>query len=97
MKPKRGLLTGPKMTHNHSTVTSESCRVIAAAKKCPHVTKIVLGPIASLGPAKARLSFAPVQAGLKIAVRGNGSHQVLYVYTDNLSETQEYLTMEFQK
>lgn len=95
MKAKRGLLTGHKVTKNHSTITKEAGTIIEYAKKCPHVTKIVLGQIAPLGYAKPRLHFVPVLAGLRIGVRGTTSHQVLFVYTHQAEETQKYLQKEF--
>ena len=95
MKAKQGLLTGPKMTHSHSTVTLEASKVIEAAKECPHVTKIVLGQITPLGHAEPRLKFMPIMAGWKVNVRGGSSLQVLFLYTKNLPATQEYIQNEF--
>lgn len=96
MKAKRGLLTGSKMTTNHTTVTAESAKVIEAAKACPLVTKIVLGPIAPLGYAKPRLKFIPVTAGWRVGVRGTTSHMTLFVYTNNPPETKKFLEDQWE-
>lgn len=91
MPRKKGLLKGPKTNRNsHSTTIKEAAGAIAAAKLCPHVTKISLGlikPITALHGAPPHLKFVEMSGGLKMQVRGQNSVQLIWVYTAKSTET----------
>lgn len=79
---------GGKITDSHSTATETAIIVIEVIAKLNEVTKISLGKIKHIGGGERRLKCLPITGGLKIAVRGSGAVQDLFVYTNNPSATQ---------
>ena len=47
------------------------------------ISKIVTGKIDSIRTGTPRIKITPVQAGLKVAVRGRTAQQTMYVYTQD--------------
>lgn len=87
-KTPKGLLRGAKFNGRHSTVIPEATRVIAAAKRLPEVTKIILGYIVRpAGRTKPQLKFVEIPAGIRISVRGRSAQQTLIVYTSDRRQT----------
>lgn len=77
----KGLLKGPKFSGNHSTVIPCAIPAIEAAKESLHVSKIGLGVITPVRPAKAHIKFTQVSGGLKMQVRGTNAVQIFWLYT----------------
>lgn len=86
---KKGLLRGPKVCDNHKTIIPASEKVITALKKMPEVKKISPSLMASCGPGKHRVKCNEITGGLKIMVRGGGSLQIIYVYSDDIQKTKQ--------
>jgi hypothetical protein len=78
---QKGLLKGPKFSGNHSTVIPCAVAAIVAAKDSRHVTKIGLGIITPVRPAKAHIKFTQVSGGLKMQIRGQNAVQIFWLYT----------------
>jgi hypothetical protein len=78
----RGLLKGSKVTRSHTTVIDAAIPAVSAAKESPHVSKIVIGVIKPTKTGQPHLKFVPIQAGLRMQVRGNSAVQIFFVYTD---------------
>lgn len=85
----RGLLQGPKIRSNHSTVIEASKPLIRVAKDLDIVTKVVVGEIVSVGPGIQRIKFVEVPAGLKVTVRGGMLQQLLFLYTTDRQAVRE--------
>jgi hypothetical protein len=78
----RGLLKGSKVTRSHTTVIDAAISAVTAAKESAHVSKIVIGVIKPTKTGQPHLKFVPIQAGLRMQVRGNRAVQIFFVYTD---------------
>jgi len=78
----KGLLKGSKITRSHTTVIDAAIPAVSAAKESPSVSKIVIGVIMPTRTGQPHLKFAPIQAGLRMQVRGNSAVQIFFVYTD---------------
>src|SRR6476660_8646834 len=78
----RGLLKGSKVTRSHSTVIEAAIPAVSAAKESPRVSKIVIGVIKPTTTGQPPINVAPIQAGLRMEVRGNSAVQIFFVYTD---------------
>lgn len=81
MSTKRGLLKGPKINQNHSTLTNGAEIVVDAARKHEQVKSVVVSIIEPKRGGRRSLKMRPVPAGLKIKVQGDGAVQTLFVYT----------------
>lgn len=79
--PKKGLFKGSKIAKSHSSVVSEAVPMIEAAKGLPQVSKVVPSEIVRVRGGEVRIKFMPVQAGLRMVVRGVQSQQEVFVYT----------------
>ncbi len=90
--PKKGLLAGSKITKSHSTIIPEAAKLITYAKTLPEIDKIVPSEIVPLKPSAKHLKFSPIQAGLKLAIRGLNARQVVFVYTKKASEVTHLLS-----
>lgn len=84
MPTKRGLLKGPKINQNHSTVIPGAEIVVAAARKHEAVTGVSISIIEGVRGGRRSLKMAPIPAGLKVKAQSDGAVQTLYVYTDNI-------------
>lgn len=82
---------GGKITDSHTTSTETAAVVIDVLSKLDEVTKISLGSIRHIGGGERRLKVAPITGGIKIAVRGSGAVQDLFVYTSNPLSTEKKL------
>jgi len=81
MSTKRRLLAGDKFSGSHSTLIKEAEEVVAALKKLPEVTKIVIDRIVPVGRVKSGvIKVTEESKALKISVKGSGAVQILYVY-----------------
>lgn len=74
---------GGKITASHQTVTDAASEVIRVAMGMAEVTKISLGIIKNIGGGRRSVKCTPVPAGIKVAVRGNGSVQEIFIYTNS--------------
>lgn len=81
MSHVKGLLKGPKFSGSHSTVIDCAIPAVAAAKLSPYITKIGLGIITPVRPAKPHIKFTAVSGGLKMQVRGTNAVQLFWLYT----------------
>ena len=78
----KGLLKGSKVTRSHTTVIEAAIPAVSAAKESPHVSKVVIGVIKPTKTGQPHIKFTPIQAGLRMQVRGNSAVQIFFVYTD---------------
>jgi hypothetical protein len=85
----KGLLRGPKFNGKHSTVIETAIPAVAAARDCPHVTKIALGVITPLRAGRPHLKFTPMSGGLKMQVRGANAVQIFWLYTTQPEEAMQ--------
>lgn len=95
--PKRGLLAGPKITKNHSTIIDDAVKIIEFAKSLDEVKMIVPSEIISLKQAKRHLKFTSIPAGLKLAIRGSNARQVVYIYTSKPEIVRDLITEYWDK
>jgi len=82
------LLRGSKITRSHTTVIEAAIPAVDAAKASAHVSKIVIGIIKPTKSGQPHIKFTPIQAGLRMQVRGNTAVQIFYVYTDRPDEVE---------
>lgn len=87
-----------KLTKTHTTLTETSREVINALSKLNCVDKISSGIIKNTRSKSGQKSvkITETQSGLKIAVRGNGAVQDLYVYTKTPKEVTDALENIFK-
>jgi hypothetical protein len=88
----RGLLKGSKVTRSHTTVIEAAIPAVNAAKESPHVSKIVIGIIKPAKNGQPHIKFTPIQAGLRMQVRGNSAVQIFFVYTDRPDDVMREIT-----
>jgi hypothetical protein len=93
----KGLLKGSKLTRSHTTVIEAAIPAVNAAKASPHVSKIVIGVITPTRTGQPRIKFTPIQAGLRIQVRGNSAVQIFFVYTDVPDEVIREITEKWEQ
>ena len=91
------LTLGGKFTDSHSTLTEVSEKFVYEAVKSPLISKIGIGNITHVGGGRKSLKFLPITGGIKAVVRGSGSVQELYIYTNKPSETEAELVKIFSK
>lgn len=87
---------GGKVNSSHSSVTETAHIIVQAARALNDVTKISLGIIKHVGGGERRLKFSLITGGIKAVVRGSGSVQELFIYTDNPTATQKALSRLIQ-
>lgn len=95
--PKKGLLGGSKITKNHSSVIPDAVKIITFAKTLSEVKMVVPSEIVSLRPAELHIKFSPIQAGLKLAVRGKNARQIFYIYTSSPSTVDQLVNDYWNK
>jgi hypothetical protein len=93
----KGLLKGSKLTRSHTTVIEAAIPAVNAAKECPGVSKIVIGIIKSTKTGQPHIKFTPIQAGLRMQVRGNSAVQIFFVYTDQPDTVLREITEKWEK
>ena len=93
----KGLLRGSKLTRSHTTVIEAAIPAVQAAKECAHVSKIVIGAIEPTKHGSPHLKFTPVQAGLRMRVRGNTAVQTFFVYTDRPEDVIREITAKWDE
>ncbi len=76
------LTLGGKITKSHSTLTEISEKIVIEAVKLPLISKIGIGNIIHVGGGRRDIKFLPITGGIKAIVRGSGSVQELYIYTN---------------
>ena len=86
-----------KITNSHSTLTGIAEKLVYEAVKSPLISKIGIANITHVGGGRKSLKFLPITGGIKAVVRGSGSVQELYIYTNKPSETEAKLTKIFSK
>ena len=89
------LTLGGKITNSHSTLTEISEKFVYEAIKSPLISKIGIANITHVGGGRKSLKFLPITGGIKAVVRGSGSVQELYIYTNMPKETETELTKIF--
>ncbi len=77
-----------KLTRTHTTTTETAKEVINTLSKLQCVDKISTGIIKNTKNKSGQKSLKVTEtaSGLKIAVRGNGAVQDLYIYTKSLED-----------
>ena len=93
----KGLLKGSKLTRSHTTVIEAAIPAVSAAKECPRVSKIVIGVIKPTKTGQAHIKFTPIQAGLRMQVRGNSAVQIFFVYTDKPDDVMREITEKWKE
>lgn len=73
----------------HTSIIEVAQPVIAAAKKHPSVSKIVIGHIKVIESGPPRIKILPVEAGFKMTIRGRRGRQLFYVYCKDVSEVEK--------
>ena len=89
------LTLGGKITNSHSTLTEISERLVYEAFKSPLTSKISIAKITHVGGGRKSLKFLPITGGIKAVVRGSGSVQELYIYTDKPEKTMDKMKKIF--
>jgi hypothetical protein len=91
------LTLGGKITNSHSTLTEVAEKLVYEAIKSPLISKIGIANITHIGGGgRKSLKFLPITGGIKAVVRGSGSVQELYIYTNKSTETKAELTKIFE-
>ena len=93
----KGLLKGSKVTRSHTTVIEAAIPAVSAAKESPHVSKIVIGVIKPTKTGQPHIKFTPIQAGLRMQVRGNSAVQIFFVYTDRPDDVIREITEKWEE
>ena len=89
------LILGGKITNSHSTLTETAEKFIYEAIKSPLISKISIANITHVGGGRRSLKFLPITGGIKAVVRGSGSVQEIYIYTNDSDEAMAELTKIF--
>ena len=92
----KGLLKGSKVTRSHTTVIDTAIAAVNAAKDSPHVSKIVIGIIKPAGKGQPLIKFTPIEAGLRMQVRGNSAVQIFFVYTSRPDDVMQEITAKWK-
>ena len=93
----KGLLKGSKVTRSHTTVIEAAIPAVSAAKESPHVSKIVIGVIKPAKTGQPHIKFTPIQAGLRMQVRGNSAVQIFFVYTNQPDNVMREITEKWEE
>ncbi len=90
-------IAGKKVAKGHSTIIDEADKLMKFLYKHPLVEKIVTGEIKSIEHGPRRLKITPIEAGLKLMVRGINARQILFVYTPEQAIINEQIEAFWQK
>ena len=93
----KGLLKGSKVARSHTTVIEAAIPAVSAAKESPHVSKIVIGVIKPTKTGQPHIKFTPIQAGLRMQVRGNSAVQIFFIYTDRPDDVMRGITEKWDE
>lgn len=91
------LTLGGKITESHSTLTETAEKFVREAIKSPLISKIGIASITHVGGGRKSLKFLPITGGIKAVIRGSGSVQEIYIYTNKIEETKKRLDEIFKK
>jgi hypothetical protein len=91
------LTLGGKITNSHSTLTEVAEKLVYEAVKSPLISKISIANITHVGGGRKSLKFLPITGGIKAVVRGSGSVQEIYIYTNKPDEIKAELDEIFSK
>ena len=82
-----------KTTRSHTSATEVSNEIIQAAEKIKEISKIGIGiiKITKSKGGKRGIKFLPITGGVKAVVRGSGTVQELFIYTNEIELVKEYL------
>ena len=86
-----------KITRSHTSATDATREIIQALKKIKSVNKISIGiikPTTSKGGKRA-IKFLPITGGILAIIRGSGTVQELYIYTNEVDFVKQYLLKIF--
>ena len=86
-----------KVTTRHSTVTKTASKVVGKAARMPEVKNIVLSLIKVVRGGRRRVSFNPINGGIKAIVQGGGTIQNIMIYTNSPDTVTRTLTEAFEK
>ncbi len=89
------LTLGGKITDSHSTLTEVAEKLVEKVVKLEFISKIGIGNITHVGGGRRGLKFLPITGGIKAVVRGSGSVQELYIYTNAADRTKTELINVF--
>jgi len=86
-----------KITRSHTSTTDATAEIITALKKLKAVNKISIGIIKTTTSkgGKRAIKFLPITGGMVAMVRGSGTVQELYIYTDEIDFVKNYLLKVF--
>ncbi len=90
-------IAGKKVAKGHSTIIDEADKLMKFLYKHPLVEKIVTGEIKSIEHGPRRLKITPIEAGLKLMIRGINARQILFVYTPEPAIIKEQIEEFWQK
>jgi len=85
------------ITRSHTSTTDATAEIITVLKKLKEVSKISIGiikPTTSKGGKRA-IKFLPITGGVVAMVRGSGTVQELYIYTNETDFVKSYLLKVF--
>ena len=74
-------LAGKKVAKGHSTIIGEADKLVKFLYKHPLVDKIVTGEIKHIEHGPRRIKIMPIEAGLKLTIRGVNARQFIFVYS----------------
>ncbi len=82
-----------KTTRSHTSTTELSNEIIHAAEKIKEISKIGIGiiKITKSKGGKRGIKFLPITGGVKAVVRGSGTVQELFIYTNEAELVKKYL------
>jgi len=86
---------GKKIGKRHTTLIDASRGIVDLMQRNACVTKIILGPIKSVGSGPHRCKVTKVSNGLMVMVRGTTSIQTLFVYTKDSQYIKQIIEEEF--
>jgi len=89
------LTLGGKITNSHSTLTETAEKLVEKAVRLELVSKIGIANITHVGGGRRSLKFLPITGGIKAVVRGSGSVQDIYIYTNKPEEAKVELEKIF--
>src|ERR1700704_6768646 len=93
----KGLLKGSKLTRSHTTVIEAAIPAVTAAKESASVSKIVIGVIKPTKTGQPHIKFTPIQAGLRMQVRGNSAVQIFFIYTDRPDDVVREISTKWEE
>jgi len=73
-------IAGKKVAKGHSTIIDEADKLLKFLYQHPLVAKIVTGEIKHIEHGPRRIKIMPIEAGLKLTIRGVNARQFIFVY-----------------